>query len=207
AVVGDDKGGGTGVDGAEDAPAAVQRRGPVERGGHVAHRAVRAANRSRTPGTARKRLSAKSAWPGTDPLRISRVTSAASPSAPTAAAENDVAMLKKMTVPPSAVARIAPCSQPGTSTQTTVTSAGPPRAAVTATASDAGSRASASATWSAIPARVSRSCSTWFGTTPTVRAPARPAAASESDPDLPAPPSTATEGAARKLAERPSAVS
>ena len=52
------------------------------------------------------------------------VTSAASPSAPRAAAENDVAIEKKMTVPPSAVARIAPCSQPGTSTQTTVTSAG-----------------------------------------------------------------------------------
>ena len=56
---------------------------------------------------------------------MSMVTSAARPSAPSAAAANDVAMLKKMTVPPSAVARIAPCSQPGTSTQTTVTSAGP----------------------------------------------------------------------------------
>ena len=37
-------------------------------------------------------------------------------------------MEKKMTVPRSAVARIAPPSQPGTSTQTTVTSAGPPAA-------------------------------------------------------------------------------
>ena len=35
-------------------------------------------------------------------------------------------MEKKTTVPPSAVARTAPCSAPGTSTQTTVTSAGVP---------------------------------------------------------------------------------
>jgi hypothetical protein len=63
---------------------------------------------------------------------MSMVTSAASPSAPSAAAEKLVAMLKKITVPPSAVARIAPCSQPGTSTQTTVTSAGPPRRRSTA---------------------------------------------------------------------------
>ena len=58
------------------------------------------------------------------------MTSAASPSAPSAAAENDVAIEKKMTVPPSAVARIAPCSQPGTSTQTTVTSAGAAQSAL-----------------------------------------------------------------------------
>ena len=57
---------------------------------------------------------------------MSIVTSAARPSAPSAAAANEVAIEKKTTVPPSAVARIAPCSQPGTSTQTTVTSAGPP---------------------------------------------------------------------------------
>ena len=37
-----------------------------------------------------------------------------------------MAIEKKMTVPRSAVERIAPPSQPGTSTQTTVTSAGPP---------------------------------------------------------------------------------
>ena len=51
-----------------------------------------------------------------------------------------------MTVPPSAVARIAPCSQPGTSTQTTVTSAGAAERRSTAAASATGSRASASAT-------------------------------------------------------------
>src|SRR3954464_5114783 len=55
------------------------------------------------------------------------VTSAAIPSAPSAAWENDVPIEKKTTVPPSAVARIAPCSAPGTSTQTTVRPAGPPR--------------------------------------------------------------------------------
>ena len=69
------------------------------------------------------------------------VTSAASPSAPSAAALNEVAIEKKMTVPPSAVARIAPPSQPGTSTHTMVRSAGPP-AAATASRSATGSRAS-----------------------------------------------------------------
>src|SRR5262249_24258880 len=54
------------------------------------------------------------------------VTSAARPSAPSAAAENEVAIEKKTTVPPSRVDRMAPCSHPGTSTHTTVTSAGPP---------------------------------------------------------------------------------
>ena len=52
----------------------------------------------------------------------------------------------------SAVARTAPCSQPGTSTQTTVTSAARPRACSTAAASATGSRASATATASARPA-------------------------------------------------------
>src|SRR3954465_1225715 len=40
-------------------------------------------------------------------------------------------MEKKTTVPPSAVARTAPCSAPGTSTQTTVTSTGSPTASAT----------------------------------------------------------------------------
>ena len=57
-------------------------------------------------------------------------------------------MEKKTTVPPSAVARTAPCSAPGTSTQTTVTSAGAPTAAATAS----GSVASATTTRSASPA-------------------------------------------------------
>ena len=70
------------------------------------------------------------------------VTSAAIPSAPSAAALNEVAIEKKITVPPGAVASTAPPSQPGTSTQTTVTSAGPP-ADRTAAASPTGSRASA----------------------------------------------------------------
>ena len=56
------------------------------------------------------------------------MTSAASPSAPRAAALNEVAIEKKITVPLSAVARMAPPSQPGTSTQTMVRSAGPPAA-------------------------------------------------------------------------------
>ena len=45
---------------------------------------------------------------------------------------NEVAMEKKITVPPWAVASTAPPSQPGTSTQTTVTSAGPPAAGTAA---------------------------------------------------------------------------
>src|SRR5919107_416857 len=122
------------------------------------------------------------------------VTSAASPSAPSAAALKDVAIEKNTTVPPSAVDRIAPPSQPGTSTHTTVTSAGPPDAS-TAVDNATGSRASASTTASARPAAVSRSASDWLGTTPIVRlAPASWAAASDSDPDLPAPPITATTG-------------
>ena len=64
---------------------------------------------------------------------------------------------------------MAPPSHPGTSTHTTVTSAGPP-AAVTASRSAIGSRASATATASARPAPVSRSCSPSWGTTPIVRA-------------------------------------
>src|SRR3954447_19790505 len=51
------------------------------------------------------------------------VTSAANPSAPSAAAEKEVAMEKKITVPPGAVASRAPPSTPATSTQTTGTSA------------------------------------------------------------------------------------
>ena len=56
------------------------------------------------------------------------------------------------------MARIAPPSQPGTSTQTTVTSAGPP-AATTASRSAIGSRASATTTSSASPDARSRSAS------------------------------------------------
>ena len=104
-------------------------------------------------------------------------------------------MEKKMTVPRSAVARIAPPSQPGTSTQTTVTSAGPP-AAVTASRSAIGSRASAMTTSSAMSASASSLRSSSVGTTPMVRfAPASLAAARLSEPDLPAPPITATTGA------------
>lgn len=126
-------------------------------------------------------------------MPTSIVTSAARPSAPSAAAAKLVAIEKKITVPPSSVARTAPCSQPGTSTQTTVTSAGAPSAVVTAVDSPTGSRASANATLVARPARSSASRSAATGTTPTVRpAPARRAAASDSDPLLPAPPITAT---------------
>ncbi len=85
-----------------------------------------------------------------------------------------------MTVPPSAVARIAPPSQPGTSTHTTVTSAGPP-AAVTASRRAIGSRASATVTASAMPAPVRRSCSPWWGTTPMVRAAPAARAAAEAE--------------------------
>ena len=101
-----------------------------------------------------------------------------------------------MTVPPSAVARIAPCSQPGTSTQTTVTSAGPPSRRSTAAASadrvagvgqddvvgEPGSRSSAGL---ALRPGRRRRCA---GRRP------RRAAASDSEPDLPAPPTTATAG-------------
>src|SRR5690606_18472695 len=99
---------------------------------------------------------------------MSIVTSAASPSAPSAAAGNEVAIEKNTTVPPGAVARIAPCSQPGTSTQTTVTSAGPP-APSTAAATATGSRASARTTASARPEAASRSSSSAVGTRPTRR--------------------------------------
>ncbi len=89
-------------------------------------------------------------------------------------------MEKKITVPPCAVARTAPPSQPGTSTHTTVTWAGPP-AARTVSATAAGSRASAITTWSARPDLVSRSASAWVGTSPiTARAPASRAAAADS---------------------------
>src|SRR3954447_10980054 len=123
-----------------------------------------------------------------------RVTSAARPSAPSAAAGNDVAIEKNTTVPRCAVASTAPCSQPGTSTQTTVTSAGPP-AAATASASATGSRASASAAASGSPASSSAVRSASTGTTPMVlAAPARRAAARARLPLLPAPPRTATTG-------------
>lgn len=96
-------------------------------------------------------------------------------------------MEKKITVPPSAVARTAPCSQPGTSTQTTVTSTCSPTAAPTAT----GLRASAMTTSSAIPATRTASASASVGTSATSRpAPARRAATRDSEPDLPPPPST-----------------
>ena len=71
-------------------------------------------------------------------------------------------MEKKTTVPPSAVARTAPCSAPGTSTQTTVTSAGSPTAAATAS----GSVASATTTRSARPAARSAAASSSFRTRP-----------------------------------------
>ena len=107
-----------------------------------------------------------------------------------------------MTVPPAAVDRIAPPSQPGTSTQTTVTSTGPPVAA-TASRSPIGSRASASTTWSASPLSRSRAASASWGTTPTVRvAPASRAAARLSEPDLPAPPITSTDGASYRSTTR-----
>ena len=94
---------------------------------------------------------------------------------------------------PRRVARIAPPSQPGTSTQTTVTSAGPPTAATTASRRAIGSRASATTTSSARPDSRRRAASSSLGTTPTVRrAPALRAAARLSEPDLPAPPMTAT---------------
>ncbi len=62
-----------------------------------------------------------------------------------------------MTVPPWAVARMAGCSHPGTSTQTTVTSAGPP-AAATASDSPSGERASAMTTSSASPLVAEQGC-------------------------------------------------
>ena len=80
-----------------------------------------------------------------------------------------------MTVPPEEVARIAPPSQPGTSTQTTVMSAVPPAADTTASRVAIGSRASATTTSSARPESRSRAASASWGTMPTVRrAPASP---------------------------------
>src|SRR3954470_24137174 len=145
---------------------AHQKRGRVRRPEHPAAAIERARHRwsaprrasksSRTAGTVRMRSSARSAWPGVYPFPTSIVTADASPSAPSAAAVKEVAIEKKMTVPWSgSVARIAPCSQPGTSTQTTVTSAGPPSAWVTASERATGSRASATATTSARPLEVS----------------------------------------------------
>src|SRR4029453_13853318 len=102
-------------------------------------------------------------------------------------------MEKKTTMPPSVVARTAPCSAPGTSTQTTVTSAGVPTAAATAS----GSVASATTTRSASPAAVSAAASASLRTRPVSRvAPAARAAASDRDPDLPAAPMTTTVFAA-----------
>src|SRR4051794_33906363 len=60
--------------------------------------ASRASNNARTAGSARSRSSANAACPGTKPLPTSIVTSAARPSAPKAAAANDVAIEKKITV-------------------------------------------------------------------------------------------------------------
>ncbi len=82
-------------------------------------------------------------------------------------------------------------------------SAGPPAASMAADR-PSGLRASASTTESARPAGSSRSRSISTGTTPMRRpAPARRAAASESDPDLPAAPSTATVGATSRAAYSP----
>ena len=119
------------------------------------------------------------------------VTSAAMPSAPRAAALNEVAIEKKMTVPPWAVDKMAPPSHPATSTHTTVTSAGPPAARVLA-ASPTGSRASATTISSTRPsASRSSAASASVGTTPiTLAAPARRAAAADSEPLLPAAPMT-----------------
>jgi hypothetical protein len=101
-------------------------------------------------------------------------------------------MEKKTTVPPSAVARIAPCSAPGTSTQTTVRSAGVPTAAATAS----GSVASATTTRSARPAARRVAASASFRTRPVSSvAPAARAAASDRLPDFPAAPRTTTRRA------------
>ena len=106
-----------------------------------------------------------------------------------------------MIVPPWAVDRIAPPSHPATSTQTTVTAAGPPADAM-ALETPTGSRASAMTTSSTRPcspsaATVSRSssASASCGTTPMiVPAPARRAAAADSEPLLPAAPRMTTTG-------------
>src|SRR3954452_20506412 len=126
-------------------------------------------------------------------------TSAAIPSAPRAAAGNDVAMEKNTTVPPSAVASTAPCSAPGTSTHTTVTSAGVPTAAATAS----GSVASAITTRSASPAPVRAAASASSRTRPvSTVAPACRAAARLRQPDFPAAPSTVTARAAVRSTTR-----
>ena len=144
---------------------------------------ARCRNRSSASRHGRARTRCRSAWSRRRPAPRRRAPPPA----------NDVAIEKKITVPPSAVARIAPCSQPGTSTQTTVTSAGPPSAC--------GDRRRQRDRIAGVgerdlvgqPGRAQRSRSASTGTTPTVRAaPARRAAASDSEPLLPAPPSTAT---------------
>ena len=86
---------------------------------------------------------------------------------------------------PGDVARMAPPSQPGTSTQTTVMSAVPPTADTTASRVAIGSRASATTTSSARPEARSSAASASWGTMPTVRrAPASAAAARLSEPGL-----------------------
>src|SRR3984957_13706464 len=72
------------------------------------HPATLRSNSARTAPLVRISSSARSAWPGTYPFPTSIRTSAAIPSAPRAAALNDVAIEKKITVPPWAVQRIAP---------------------------------------------------------------------------------------------------
>src|SRR3954451_18116305 len=117
--------------------------------------ARRRVNNLWTPGSVRSRSSAIAACPGVYPLPTSMVTSAASPSAPSAAAENDVAIEKKMTVPPAAGASRGPPSAPGTSTQTTVT----PAVGLTTLATATGSRASPKTTSSASPLSATASAS------------------------------------------------
>ncbi len=157
---------------------------------------IGASNSARTPGSDRIRSRASSACPGTYPLPISMVRSAAHALGAERAAAKEVAMEKKMTVPPGAVARIAPPSQPGTSTHTTVTSAGPPAARDRRRHVNRVPGVGALTTWSASAARAAAAASASCGTTPmTRRAPARRAAAADSDPLLPAAPGMATTGA------------
>ena len=86
---------------------------------------------------------------------------------------------RRSTVPPSAVARIAPPSQPGTSTQTTVTSAGPPARTRRRRAARPGrGRRRRPPRRRGRPPREAARPRPRCGTTPTVRAaPASPAAA------------------------------
>ena len=96
-------------------------------------------------------------------------------------------MEKKMTVPRSAVARIAPPSQPGTSTQTTVTSAGPPAAGRRRRAARSGRGRRRPRPRRRGRRRAAARPRPRAGTTPMVRcAPASRAAARLSEPDLPA---------------------